>query len=262
MPRKKTKKKDRARRGKKPPSSRRALPVQAPSLSTFFKIVVGKIATPAQMIAAGKFLTKHLGPEIHNDSISLERRAALWDSAVKMITRTFNPALRQQDLNILRQHGNFAPTDRVASFGSGNGIMDAFIARYVVPQGRVTCFDISPGMNAFAEKVRAKAQAGNMSIVTASETNTGLPAKSQDKVIMLHSNLIATAHWQEAINEVKRVLKDGPNSRFIFSFIRTSGEAPEEVGKILKRNNFDFKIFRLTRARSLKLVYIAKPKPN
>ena len=124
----------------------------------------------------------------------------------------------------------------------------------------MTCIDISPKMNRIAERVKARAQAENMRIITASGAATGLPASSQDKVFVMQTDLPETIHWQPLINEVRRILKKDPRARFVFSFAAKKKQDIDDVLGSVRRNRFDFTALKYASAGNIDAVMvIAKP---
>lgn len=241
---------------------RQELPSRPPTYQVFFRMVFGKPATIQQKFAAQKKINRTLAKELMNKFTSLERRRQLWNEAAGLYARVVKPSLKQVSLDFLKKHGNFAATDNVASFCSGLGVMEAYFAKYIVPQGKVTCVDFSTKMNEFASMVKKRAQVENMSVITASAAQSGLPLHSQNKVLMLFTNLVHTEHFQPILAEVRRVLKNTPDAKFIFSFIVSTTEQAPNVKKALEKNGFEFTISRHGSYGGVKMVVIAKPKQN
>lgn len=260
MAKPKNKKKRKQVRRRKP--VRQELPSQAPTYPAFFRMVFGKLPTTEQKLSAHKKLNRIFAKELMSKFTSLERRRQLWNEATELYARVVKPSLKQMSLDFLKKHGNFAVTDNVASFGSGLGVMEAYLAKYVVPNGKVACVDFSAKMNEFASMVKERAQVENMSIITTSAAQSGLPTHSQNKVLMLFTNLVQTEHFQPILTEVRRVLKPSPDAKFIFSFIVSTMEQAPNVKKVLEKNDFEFTISRHGSYGGVKMVVIAKPKQN
>lgn len=61
----------------------------------------------------------------------------------------------------------FKPTDNVLSLASGTAVLENFIAKHEVPQGKVTCVDLSDGMNAVGGQISRAEGVGNIRFVSA-----------------------------------------------------------------------------------------------
>jgi|GEM_PF-4059299 len=170
--------------------------------------------------------------ETYKPTISLDELRVIWDRiASSGWNRTIPRSLSIKDICLIRDNGCIKPNDAVASLASGTAAVEAFIAKNFVPNGHVTCVDISSRMSAFAEQTKRLANAGNMSILTASATATGLPSASQDKVISIRPTIYDTVHWQPFVREARRIIKETPDSKFILLFEVVK---PENAGRILK----------------------------
>jgi len=213
----------------------------------FFKEVAGSPASEAEIAKAIRQVAR-FKPELDKPNTSEQRMREIYDQVSTVYLKIIRPQRVEHEIGIITGHVGIKPTDCIASICSGPGVLEAFFAKKIVPQGKVTCIDISPRMNAIAERVKAKAQAENMDIVTASGAATGLPTSSQDKVLAMQTDLPKTIHWQPFINEVKRVLKKGPDARFVFSFAAHRQSDIEEVLENLGKNHFRFTPIRYMRA--------------
>ena len=184
---------------------------------SFFLSVVGRESTTAERIKLKKQL-EVIQKEIKNPGLSLKRIGELWNQAAKTYKKLIEWRRLQREAEIISAHGGLNPGDSIASIGSGPAILESYIAKRFVPSGRVTCVDISPEMSKLAQKTKEKTHADNLSVLTASGTATGLPVSSQDKVILIQTNLAKTVHWWPLLQEVRRILKKTPESKFFVSF--------------------------------------------
>lgn len=183
---------------------------------SFFESVFGRLNSTDAAMAATEVnrLAKGLGRK----DISLEEIRRTWGKIAAFAPKIFDATRLDSELLQLRRHANLNPGDSIASIGSGLGVMEAFIAKRIVPRGFVACVDISPEMNRLAARAKEIAGAKNMSILTASGTEIKLPSNSQDKVIIGQTDLIETMHWKPVLKEAMRIMKKSPASRLIVSF--------------------------------------------
>ena len=171
----------------------------------------------------------------------------------------------RREIAEIRQRGNINPTDAIASIGSGLALSETFIAKNLVPQGTVTCIDVSPEMNRLAMQTKERAGVQNMAVFTRSGTKTGLPAASQDKVIAIRTFLTNTVHWQPLLQETRRIIKKTPDARFILAFESSSSRGTQQVKETLERNGFQpvhaitYATFKPLNIESMMI--IAKPVP-
>ncbi len=68
------------------------------------------------------------------------------------------------------------PGATIAEIGAGNGAMSVLMAAKVGPGGHVYSTEIDPKRRAEIQKRVAGAGLGNVTVVTATATDTGLPA--------------------------------------------------------------------------------------
>jgi ubiquinone/menaquinone biosynthesis C-methylase UbiE len=78
------------------------------------------------------------------------------------------------------------PGGTVAEIGAGRGEMTVLMAPKVGPAGRMYANEIDPDRLAEIRKRVANAGIGNVAVVTATATNTGLPADSCDAIYMIY----------------------------------------------------------------------------
>ncbi len=78
------------------------------------------------------------------------------------------------------------PDATVAEIGAGNGAMAVLMAPKVGPAGRMYANEIDPDRLAEIRTRVANAGIGNVTVVTATATDTGLPADSCDAIYMIY----------------------------------------------------------------------------
>lgn len=233
---------------------------QVPKFDAFYRQVGGKIISEGKAQKTIRVFIKKFRVELESRQTSLERRREIWNQMAGAYAKIADIRAQQMGLDAIQKYARLTQNSHIASFGSGPAVLEAFLAKYVVPQGQVTCIDFSSEMNKFAKRTKAKANVKNMSIATASATATNLPESSQDKVIMMMTNLQRTIHWQPILSEVRRVLKKTPESRFVFSFVASTFLEGQQVMESLRKNNFDFTVVRHAKNNLILSVVIARPK--
>jgi len=239
---------------------------KSPSVSefrAFFEKVMGRPGSQAEWQQAKNFI-KRFESEFDNPNISLERIKAIWNQIAPFYPKVLEPKVMQSEISVIHTHVPIARSDKIASLGSGTAILEAFLAKNFAPNGIVTCVDMSPKMNQIALCTKEKAQAGNMSIVTASATKTGLPKKSQDKVIIAQTNLVRTVHMEKMFKEARRIIKNSPTARLTLSFyakISNRKALISEINKALGNCGFYslIAVRYAQKGKELAIIIIAEP---
>lgn len=204
----------------------------------FFEQVVGIPATPEENRVAVQAIKRFKG-EIENPTTPLVRLRQVWDGIAHHWSKLINPIRLNAEIEILRRNAFLQKNDRVASFGSGPAIIEAFLAKHIVPAGFVSCIGISPEMNKHATQTRERAGAKNMRIITRSATETGLPSSSQNKVIIGQTDLVDTIHWKSVLGEAFRILKKAPTSKLIIGFAPENQKDIQTLLRSLRENGFN-----------------------
>jgi hypothetical protein len=154
-----------------------------------------------------------------------KRSAKLYSELARFERGLQTPEFLEHQLNSLLSLANFQPSDSVASIGSGIGLTETFIAKNILHNGKMICLDFAHGASKEAKKIKAKENATNMSIITASGTNLPLRPGTQDFVISIQNNTPNTSVWGGVLEETRRVLKPTQRARLIFTIL------PEEKNK-------------------------------
>jgi len=105
----------------------------------------------------------------------------LWPPKLALAWGTDDQAITEEIVEMLA----IKPGDRVAEIGAGNGAMAVRMAKKVGPSGRVFATEIDPArIEEIRERVR-NAGLNNVTVVTASATDSGLSAGCCDAAYML-----------------------------------------------------------------------------
>ncbi len=203
----------------------------------FFEQVVGKPASPNEARIARQHI-QQFKADLENPKISLERCRQVWDGISQHWQKLISPIRLNAEIKMLRRHALLQKNDRVASFGSGPAIIEAFLAKNIVPAGFVSCIDLSLEMNKHATQIKERAGVKNMRIITCSATKTELPSSSQNKVIIGQTDLAGTIHWKGVLKEAFRIIKKVPTSKLIISFSPENQKDIQALLKSLRDNGF------------------------
>ena len=176
--------------------------------------------------------------EIDNRETPLKNLKEIWKRQARIIGRLADRRYTEHEMNTILKAAGIRPADRIASIASGIGIMEAYLAKNVVTEGKIVCIDLAHSISKKALEVKRKSGAKNLSVITGSATNIPLSTSSQNKILLMGSNLELTIHWKPFLKEARRVLKKNFRSRLVFAgLLRSRSEIPEIVDS-LERNGF------------------------
>lgn len=161
-------------------------------------------------------------PELRQRFASQAKTGVLEESQAKKVWTELAPHwLRIQGHGLFAITGkvlfsnvHFLPTDRIVSLGAGPGLFETFLAKEIVPQGKVALIDLAHDMGKQALELSRREGVSNLSVITGSMERLPLAANSADVVLALNS-LQWVKHWQNAIGAAKRVLKKEENARLV-----------------------------------------------
>lgn len=143
-------------------------------------------------------------PKVQNKP---EKERDFWNRMAQRWHKSYPLDITNHEVQLVSEYGNFNPDDKVASIGSAIALQESFIAKEVVPQGKVVCIDYIEAMGRQALDTKSRAQAHNLSVVMATGNRIPLPNNSMDKVIALRTTFPGTKDWQPFLHEARRVLK-------------------------------------------------------
>lgn len=155
--------------------------------------------------------------EIEAAKPSLARTRELYERHSGVYSRVFQGVLlfKEREFEAVQKLAGINPSDRIAAVGSGNAVLEAFIAKKLAPQGHVSCVDIAHKASKLAKTVTARAGVKNLSVITGSATHLPFKNSTQDKVFSMHSNITQTPFFPSFLKEAWRVLKKTPSSRLV-----------------------------------------------
>ncbi len=239
--------------------SRKQKPVTV-EFKSFFEHVAGKPISVAEQKALEKQLAD-CAKVVTNQKASLSNLRKNWDLIAKSYSKVIEVERLEQEVKCIEKKAPINRADTIASIGSGPAFLEAFIAKKLAPQGKVTCIDLSPEMSKIALQTKTRAKAENMQILTRSGAETKLASASQDKVIIGQTNLTDTIHWNPVLKEARRIIKKGPGSKFILSFAPEKQSQINSVIKSLKKSSFlpEHAIKYASKGNIHAIMIIAKP---
>ncbi len=173
-----------------------------------------------------------------DSNTSLERIKQIWNRLAPLYPKMIHSNRLEQEISRISLFADINTSDRIVSLGSGIALSEVFLAKNFVPNGFVTCVDISPEMNKFAKKIQTTAGVENMKILTKSAATTGLPTDSQNKVIIGLIGHQEPMHLIPVLNESLRLLKKSPTSKLIFTFGLNPGKDSFKICKLLSERGF------------------------
>lgn len=182
-----------------------------------------------------------LWPRMAESMESHEKLKAFWKANAEIHSKIRRTAgelgMMEHEAKALFRFGNFQPAERIASIGSGASILEAFIAKEVIPKGRMTCIDYAKTMGRQAMQLKARINSGNLHALTADGIKMPLRSNSQDKVIALQFTA-SYETFKPFFKEAFRVLKKEPHARLVFSSAFSNQEHLAAVQAMLEHEGF------------------------
>lgn len=144
-------------------------------------------------------------------------------------------------MNALIRSMELKGDEKILSVGSGTGLIETFLAKRLLKQGKITMLDFSKGMNKEAKRIAESEGVKNVRFITADAKE--LPIKSKK---FTHLISIDALHWvkkyPKAFNEMMRVMSRKPGSKLIFTFTpghKRSDIDIEKMYEMVRKNNLE-----------------------
>lgn len=167
------------------------------------------------------------------------REAQLHEKVAVFYKRLMSKQEEQMKMAFALHQGKFSKTDSVASLGCGYGLHETFLAKNIVPEGRVVGVDISGRMVSRAKRIAQLEGAKNVKFIQGKASNTGLNAGSFDKVVCNWFLDMPAADRMATISEMRRIIRKGKNSRAIITLpVFVYEPRLNEIMGCLKRSGF------------------------
>lgn len=157
--------------------------------------------------------TQHAKEEAHLRA-GYGKFAANWN-------RLMAPHLAERQMETIKKFGKIKPNSRVLSCGSGTGVYENYIAKYMVPQGKVTAVDLSEHMVKEAARLSRRLGVKNIEHIPAS-TYTLEHKERFNTILAIDHHL---SHWEEIgkmAHTFKKHIVASPESRAIIVVILPS----------------------------------------
>jgi ubiquinone/menaquinone biosynthesis C-methylase UbiE len=145
-----------------------------------------------------------------------------------------------KEVTSLLKYTNVKTNSHVASFASGLAVYELFLARELVPQGKVYCIDISEGMNKVARKFAKRLNQNNIKIITGSVTKIPLKSNTQDIVMARRTGLSKDKKWIDILKEAYRIIKKNKESTFLYTVDKVFNDSIQEIKSNLNKAKFRF----------------------
>ena len=84
------------------------------------------------------------------------------------LSKVLGRVVANEDLSpeviLFSKYTNVTPNSHITSFASGLAVYELFLAKEIVPLGKISCIDISDGMNKIARKFAKKLNQNNIKL--------------------------------------------------------------------------------------------------
>lgn len=137
------------------------------------------------------------------------------------------------------QELRFAGHENVLSIGSGSGALETYLAKYKVPNGKVTAVDVSDEMVKQNLQLAKNTQTRNIFPVVGSAQRLPVRANSQDVVLAINLPLADREAVAQLLQTVHRVIKRGPDSRLVLIKGITRQDQETQELRIMERAGFE-----------------------
>jgi len=122
--------------------------------------------------------------------------------------------------------------------GSGTSVVECYLAKFVVPNGRVVAVDFAHEMNREARNLAKKEQVQNIHFVTA--TAKKLPILNNSQNIIISCNVgLSPGYLNDFLPEARRSIVNSEKSRLILTGIVSEIEKLRGVFTILQNHGFE-----------------------
>ncbi|PIN90567.1 hypothetical protein COU60_01370 [Candidatus Pacearchaeota archaeon CG10_big_fil_rev_8_21_14_0_10_34_76] len=144
------------------------------------------------------------------------------------------------ELILFQKYAEVKSDFKITSFASGLAVYELFLAKEFVPNGFVTCIDVSETMNKIARQFIEKLHLKNIEIITGSVLKTPIESNSQDIVLARRTGLSKDNRWVNVLKEAHRILKKQNTSIFIYTVDKVFNDSLEEIKNNLSKADFNF----------------------
>jgi ubiquinone/menaquinone biosynthesis C-methylase UbiE len=122
---------------------------------------------------------------------------------------------------------------------SGSGALETYLAKYKVPNGKVTAVDVSDEMVKQNLQLAKNTQTRNIFPVVGSAQRLPVRANSQDVVLAINLPLADREAVAQLLQTVHRVIKRGPDSRLVLIKGITRQDQETQELRIMERAGFE-----------------------
>ncbi len=157
-----------------------------------------------------------------NNILYNKKLAAIWR---EIVAYESNP----REITLFRKHTFSRKNLKVTSIASGLGIFELFIAKEIIPEGKIILIDSSKSMCKKAREYKKKLKVMNAQISFKDANKTGLKKNTQNLVIARRPGFTKSQKWPGILKEVKRILKEDPKSAFIYTTQKQGNKSKKEI---------------------------------
>jgi ubiquinone/menaquinone biosynthesis C-methylase UbiE len=190
---------------------------------------VGKKPTKVEIASINKRIRKDFDRIYSKPDV---RQSVIKEAYDKRLSRIWGRRIAGEasfsEVRLLLKRVHIGNDANIASLASGLAVFELFLAKEVVPQGTLSCIDISDGMNRRARRLVGLLKCSNARIITAPATKTPIKSGSQDIVLVRFTGLTNDKRWKTVLSEAHRIMRDKPDSRLVCAsdadFTKTKGE--------------------------------------
>ena len=195
----------------------------------FFEKILGKEYRPQLSMETRQELVK----KTSDPKTPLSELREIHEAIAQKYLSILDPKILEHQVKTLGRFADFKKNDTVLSLFSGPAVVESFVAKELIPEGRMVCIEHAHGMNKQAKIVRGRSKAKNMSFITGSTTSIPFKGIKFDKIIALQAETSNPANLEKTIKEARRLIADKPGAKFILTFTTYSIEATRTVTEII-----------------------------
>lgn len=166
------------------------------------------------------------------------------------------------EIDLFSKYTQVKPDYNITSFASGLAVYELFLAKEIVPHGKVSCIDVSEGMNRLAREYVNKLGQKNIEVMTSSVLHTPLESDSQDIVLARRTGLSKDKRWPSVLGEAYRIMKKSKDSTFIYTVDKVFNDPLEEIKSNLGKANLKFIAMEDSHTSNSGIVCMIIAKPN
>jgi SAM-dependent methyltransferase len=177
--------------------------------------------------------------KVRSHPMTDERIAAYHDKVSKHFFGSATPAQIYKEMmkDVLKEL-QLKGDEKIMSIGSGTGHIETFLAKNIIPKGKIVGFDNSKGMVEEAQRIAQKEKVKNVSFYKENASNLEKVKNEHFDHILALDSLSFVTDYPKAAEQIADKLRKNPKARFIFSLGAFGAEAADHpliMAKLRKR---------------------------